>query len=202
MSELTRLMRELRVNMQSESPHLLARKRWKYLPGLFRDLGFTKGAEIGVEDGAFSKRLYQVIPDLTLYSIDPWISYGYYIGQRKYDQAGMDKKYAGAVEALSPFNCKIVREFSHIAVEQFDNASLDFVHIDAAHSFFDTYRDIMLWTPKIRPGGILSGHDYFNAQGVNRCRVKDAVDQWTRECKIAHWFVIVGSHTPSWFWEI
>lgn len=202
MSELVRLMRELKVNMQDESPHLLARKRWKYLPGLFRDLGFTKGVEIGVEDGVFSRRLCQVIPDLTLYSIDPWISYGYYAGQGKYNQERMDKEYARAIEILTPFHCKIIREFSHIAVEQFDNESLDFVHIDGAHNFFDIYRDIMLWTPKVRPGGILSGHDYFNSQDVARCRVKDAVDQWTHERGIAHWFVIVGSRTPSWFWEV
>jgi len=37
---------------------------------------------------------------------------------------------------------------------------VDFVFIDAGHSYQSCRRDIESWLPRIRPGGILCGHDY------------------------------------------
>jgi len=38
--------------------------------------------------------------------------------------------------------------------------SLDFVYLDAGHEHVDLKRDIDAWRPKVKPGGILAGHDY------------------------------------------
>jgi predicted O-methyltransferase YrrM len=43
---------------------------------------------------------------------------------------------------------------------QFKDFSLDFVYIDADHSYAYVRRDIALWTPKVRIGGWIGGHDY------------------------------------------
>lgn len=50
---------------------------------------------------------------------------------------------------------------SHRAAEKFDNESLDFVFIDADHAYESVKRDINSWWPKVKPGGILAGHDYY-----------------------------------------
>lgn len=42
----------------------------------------------------------------------------------------------------------------------FEPASCDFVFIDADHSYAAVHQDITCWLPRIRPGGILAGHDY------------------------------------------
>lgn len=42
----------------------------------------------------------------------------------------------------------------------FDSASLDFVYIDANHQYDKVNSDIEAWKTKIKPGGIISGHDY------------------------------------------
>jgi hypothetical protein len=37
---------------------------------------------------------------------------------------------------------------------------LDFVYIDGDHSYEGVLRDIHAWTPHVRKGGIIAGHDY------------------------------------------
>ncbi|SDD85095.1 Methyltransferase domain-containing protein [Sphingomonas sp. YR710] len=56
-----------------------------------------------------------------------------------------------------------MRMSSRDAAALIDNDSLDFVYIDANHSFSSTSEDLDLWFPKLKIGGIFSGHDYFDA---------------------------------------
>jgi len=46
------------------------------------------------------------------------------------------------------------------AANLIDDESLDFVFIDANHSYESVAEDIKAWFPKVRKGGIISGHDY------------------------------------------
>ena len=44
--------------------------------------------------------------------------------------------------------------------KEFEDKSVDFVFIDADHRYESVKKDIVAWIPKIRPGGIIAGHDY------------------------------------------
>ncbi len=57
------------------------------------------------------------------------------------------------------------------ASKLFENNSIDFLFIDTAHEFRHVEKEISLWYPKVKSGGIISGHDYFYP-GVMRA-VKD-----------------------------
>lgn len=57
---------------------------------------------------------------------------------------------------------EIIESLSHLAAERFENNSLDFVFIDANHSFDYCIRDISYWFPKVRPYGVIAGHDFEN----------------------------------------
>lgn len=46
------------------------------------------------------------------------------------------------------------------AADLIADESLDMVYIDADHSYEEVKKDILAWTPKVKMGGILSGHDY------------------------------------------
>jgi hypothetical protein len=46
------------------------------------------------------------------------------------------------------------------AANQFEDNSLDFVHIDASHLYEDAIQDIRAWYPKVKPGGLITGDDY------------------------------------------
>jgi hypothetical protein len=55
--------------------------------------------------------------------------------------------------------------------------SLDFVFIDADHSYEGCSADIAAWAPKVKPGGLVGGHDYDNPRLVGN-GVKKAVDEY------------------------
>lgn len=58
------------------------------------------------------------------------------------------------------------------AARLFNNASLHMVFVDADHTEEAVVDDILSWCPKVAPGGILAGHDYWDFPGV-----KSAVDR-------------------------
>jgi predicted O-methyltransferase YrrM len=51
------------------------------------------------------------------------------------------------------------------AASQFEDNSLDFVHIDASHDYDNVLADICAWYPKVKPGGFITGDDYVSNWG-------------------------------------
>lgn len=193
------IMEQAGLDPQREPPYLFPGNRWTFLPLLFDAAGFRTGAEIGVGGGRFSKRLCESVPNLRLYSIDPWRCYGHY--EARYNQAQFDRDYRKAKEVLAPYDCTIIRAFSKDAVGRFPDESLDFVHIDANEDYDHVTEDLRLWTPKVKRGGIVSGLCYYNFRDHTYCQVKDAVDEWTRAHRIDPWFVLVHPRYPAYVWE-
>lgn len=54
----------------------------------------------------------------------------------------------------------IIKDTSKNAANQFSNSSIDYIMLDAGHSYEDVTNDIKIWYNKIKPGGIISGDDY------------------------------------------
>jgi len=52
------------------------------------------------------------------------------------------------------------------AADAYEDASLDFVFIDGSHRHQDVLDDISAWRAKVKPGGVLAGHDYASEWGV------------------------------------
>ena len=73
----------------------------------------------------------------------------------------------------------IILERSVDASKRFDNESLDFIYIDANHTYDAIKQDIDVWTPKIKKGGIIGGHDYeYKPLDSDIRTVKKAVDEY------------------------
>lgn len=181
------------------------------LAALFGELGFKTGAELGVEQGRFSEVLLKSNPGLTLYCVDAWARYKGY--RDHVDQQKLDGFLRATEERLRPFDAVICRGYSMDVVKQFKRQSLDFVYIDANHTLPYVIQDIWQWSERVRPGGIVSGHDFNeHPQGRYQCHVVDAVKAWTSCYHIAPWFVVGDDHTVrdgkrlrrnrSWFWVV
>jgi glycosyltransferase involved in cell wall biosynthesis len=46
------------------------------------------------------------------------------------------------------------------SASQFEDGSMDFIFIDAAHDYDSVVKDLAAWWPKLKEGGIFAGHDY------------------------------------------
>lgn len=163
----------------------------------FRERGFTSGVEVGVHEGTYSMELCRANPNLTLYCVDPWKAHKAYRDIRKLST--FSNAHEMATRRLAQFGCTLIREYSMDAVKRFADNSLDFVYIDANHSFDYVMQDIMAWTPKVKKNGMVSGHDYTDENGVG---VKDAVDAY---CKNHHYRLNVTTEKDhlgySWFFR-
>jgi hypothetical protein len=63
-------------------------------------------------------------------------------------------------------NINKIKKRSLDAVKDFDDHSLDLVYIDGQHDYVNVKNDILAWIPKIKHGGIISGHDYSHNNDV------------------------------------
>lgn len=163
------------------------------LPGLFKDLGFKKGVEIGVSWGENIVDYCEA--GLEIYGIDPWQdsrdnTYRKIVsikGGRTIDEVyeiakGRTKDYS---------NCHLIKKLSMDALDDFPDRSLDFVYIDGNHGFGYVAMDLEQWSRKVRKGGIIAGHDYYSTEGVRIVRhVGDAVDAFVKSFNFENFWVL------------
>jgi predicted O-methyltransferase YrrM len=169
----------------------------------FNELGFRIGAEIGVYDGYFSEELCKHIPGLKLYAIDSWQTYkNYKIG---YTDIQLALAYRITHERLEKYDTEIIKAFSMDAVKDFKDNSLDFVYIDGNHEYSHVKEDIEMWTPKVRKGGVVSGHDYYITRSGNE-GVINAVNEYIEEhgykLQTTKWNRhgrVKDNYQPSWY---
>lgn len=174
------------------------------LPEFFVEMGYKVGAEIGVYKGAFSQKLCRA--GLKVYAIDHWWDdQNYHPGRANFQQR-QDIIYKHARKTLTPFpNCTIVKKTSMEAVNDYKDASLDFVHIDGNHRFRYVSEDICEWSKKVRSGGVVSGHCYLglpsSAKHDKGCQSKYVVDAYAKAFNIKNWYLIGRvDGWLSWFW--
>lgn len=134
--------------------------RRHFLKHLLEANNFKVMAEVGVRDGRTTFHLLDSIPDLVIYAVDISIC-GFYNEQ-------VANKYKNR---LIP-----IQALSSLAADQIADASLDLVFIDAAHDYQNVKTDILKYTPKLKPHGLLTGHD-IDYPGVNRA-VKEMIPHY------------------------
>ncbi|KKR67209.1 MAG: hypothetical protein UU10_C0051G0007 [Parcubacteria group bacterium GW2011_GWF1_40_6] len=146
------------------------------------ELGFTKGAEIGVDFAYHARVLLDYIPNLSLLCVDLW--------NRN------PRAYSLAEETLARYpGATIIMGDSVEVAKDIPDGSLDFVFIDADHSYQGVKRDIEAWSPKVRLGGVVYGHNYEVSRTGNR-GVIEAVDEYVAKHKISLRVIEQDKHNP------
>jgi len=168
------------------------------LTSLWQELGYKKGAEIGVESGRYSVTICATNPGVKLYLVDPWKTYPQY--REHVTQEHLDILYNDTIKRARPYNCEVLRGFSMDVVKKFDDNSLDFVYIDANHDFQNVTDDITQWSKKVRKEGVVSGHDFRQPRVGAVNDTVDAVNAYVKANNINPLFIWYGDESPSFMW--
>jgi len=180
-----------------------------FFPQLINDLNLKTGVEIGVDKGEFSVQILEKSNIEKYYCVDNWMDdfgsnhkKGYYDkdGNVRYNEAKANlQKYIDVNRAI------MLRMTSVEAAKKFEDNSLDYVYIDGDHSL-EVMFDIYSWMPKLRMGGVLSGHDFKDGprSGIKNIwgRQMDYMVQTVVEyyCdRYGHKLNPVGGRIISWF---
>lgn len=154
------------------------------LPALLNARGLVgKGVEIGVKLGHYSDELLSNWKGEELISIDPWLEAApdEYVDRSNVAQERQDDNYEKTKERLAVYGSRstIWRLTSVEAAPKVPDHSLDFVYVDARHDYLSVLEDLEAWCSKVKPGGILAGHDYVNGDlPQGEFYVKKAVDEF------------------------
>lgn len=86
------------------------------------------------------------------------------------------------------------------AVRWFDDNTLDFVFIDANHDYKHFAEDLREWHKKVKPGGIVSGHDWVNGCNGLAFGVKQRMWEWIDENPDKQLIILNKRGCPSWMY--
>ena len=88
-----------------------------------------------------------------------------------------------------------IKKASMDALSDVKDGELDFVFIDGNHLFNYAMADIIFWSPKVRSGGMIAVHDYYQGESG----VVKAVDCYTYCNHIIPWYT-TKELQPTAFW--
>ena len=130
-------------------------------------------AEIGVAQGDFSKRILQYANPRKLHLIDVWDSERYHSGL----QQVVADKLGGEIDSG---RVQINFGYSTDVLPKFEDHYFDWVYIDTDHTYKTTRRELEICAKKVKPGGIIAGHDYITGDWKmhNRYGVVEAVNEF------------------------
>ena len=150
-----RNMLDERDRMKTKHAHIMS--------DVINKKGYTKIAEVGVWKGLFLNDILSECPGITEYwAIDSW-NVSNVPGNKKLTptQEYWDNVYMMVCNALKYYpQLKIINYDATAAAKLFPKGYFDLVFIDADHGYESVLNDLTTWTPLVRKGGMMSGHDH------------------------------------------
>lgn len=176
MSEIIKDLQSMRI-----------RKRPIWKP-VMQKHNFTHICEIGVREGINFKRMIEHNPQVAV-AVDSWINDGI---KSRNDGLNTQEELDGFYETFKKemedkLFVTIYRGYSFEASFIFPNRFFHLVYIDGDHSYLGCLRDIRDWWPKVKIGGVLTGHDYVHNKSKRtgeKFKVIEAVQTFLNDNKL------------------
>ncbi|MES2006895.1 MAG: class I SAM-dependent methyltransferase [Patescibacteria group bacterium] len=157
-------LRDTKFYFEYGAPEIEGWMTWRDLQWLY-EMGKKGGTfvEIGSWAGRSSNAVLtgSLKAGGTVYCVDTWKG-----SKEVYDQTNPMAKERDMLEVFKNNvghfpNLHIVQKLSIEAAKDFEDGSIDICFIDAGHTEEEVTEDIKAWLPKVKKGGIISGHDYL-----------------------------------------
>jgi predicted O-methyltransferase YrrM len=122
------------------------------------------GAEIGTYKGEHAENILNELNVKKLYCVDPYIQEQEDYNSEFWNNLTSEEVERIAVKRLSKFKKRYVKIHP-------SNANciknIDFVYIDGDHSYQGAKKDIEIYYPKLKKGGIIGGHNFETCKRYN-----------------------------------
>ena len=145
-------------------------------------------AEVGVDKGGFSEQILQITNPQKLHLIDAWDTERYHDGLA----LGVQVKFR---ELIASGKIELHRGYSTDWLPKFPDQYFDWVYIDTNHSYETTAQELEICKNKVKPNGIIAGHDYTLGLPGHTFRygVVEAVNEF---CVKNDWELLYLTHEP------
>ncbi len=149
-------------------------------------------AEIGTFRGDFAQQILDISEPSHLHLIDPW---------RHQTRADYQRDESNLPDGGHEENLKIVRDrfadeieegrvvlhrdYSYRVAKGFEDQVFDWIYIDGMHTHDAVLGDLTGFENKVKPGGLILGHDYANYAGLEKLNygVVEAVDEFVAQSR-------------------
>jgi hypothetical protein len=163
------------------------------------------GVELGVFEGSSFMTLLHNCPNIkTLHGVDSYQAYDDYI-KNPYDgeialridqpRAEITRSISFIRQKYSGMTHKIVfhEEDTLEACKKFEDESIDFIFMDSYLSYEQAKKELIVWYPKMKKGGLFAGHDW------DCPAVQKAVNEFRIENKISSGMT---TYNDTWSWKV
>jgi hypothetical protein len=161
--------------------------------------------EIGVYRGEFAAVINEILKPNKLFLIDPFDKLVDPISNEEYypnwiehrtvysDDGCLSEVHHRLGHGIQNNKVFIDRNLSTNSVKNYEDNFFDFIYIDACHLYESAYWDIVNFFPKLKYGGVMSGHDYVDNPAFG---VKKAVDEFCN--KYGYEIQLLNSESGDW----
>lgn len=175
----------------------------QFLVDLINRERFARIAEVGACHGITTEKVLAGCPSVVAYyAVDPWNRYPDEWREADSlshnDQNWWNNAYKEVVKRVKPFAQRafLLKMPSVQAANLFEDGSLDMVYIDALHHYEPMMQDIKAWLPKLKPSGLLAGHDWWD-DGTDYAQGMIGVMDALLDC-FDHAIIHTGEPSPNW----
>ena len=162
------------------------------VPHLKQLEGELVGCEIGVCHGFSTEYFFKNVSNIKkIYAVDNYPTFVDWDGTRVTAERQQETKER-CFKRLSPFIDKVsfIYDMSEKFALSLEDDSLDFLFIDGDHSYDATLKDMQMYWPKVKSGGLFAGHD------ANLSSVDAAIKEFFKDKKVERVQVVENN---AWF---
>jgi hypothetical protein len=153
------------------------------IPLFLKNLNLLRNyIELGVSSGE-GLLLWNKFKPKQLYGVDLWEDDGVVTDKMSLPRIKQNYESSFKIMLDNP-NIKLLKGYTQNFAPMFPNEFFDFVFIDDDHSYIATKVSLHTWWKKVKTGGVLAGHDYFNGQASYKFGVIQAVTEFRNELNI------------------
>lgn len=163
--------------------------------------------EVGVDRGEFSNLILSKTSPAKLHLIDCWEEHHealdyphdcFYANQEQH-QSNYELVKSSFADRIASGQVEVHRGYSVPVLETFADASIDWVYLDANHSYEAVSTELEVLRRKVKPGGVIAGHDYIDTPfwKARNFGVVEAVDEFCAE----HGWELIGRTTGA-GWDV